>query len=105
MKLISAKDLHVLIEQKADIQIIDVREPYEKEICCLGGLALPLDTVLQKIDQISREKKVVIHCKTGKRAASIITILEEEYGFKNLFNLSGGIIAYAEQVNHNLERY
>lgn len=87
-----------------DFQLIDVREPYEYEIANLGGELIPLGSILDQIDKISSDKKVVVHCRSGKRSADAIKALEQK-GFKNLYNLKGGILAWADQVDHEMAKY
>ncbi|MEO8771289.1 MAG: molybdopterin-synthase adenylyltransferase MoeB [Ferruginibacter sp.] len=86
-------------ESGEDIQVIDVREPGEYEEVNIGALLIPLATVSDNADKISRNKKVVVHCKMGGRSAKAIRELEEKFGFNNLYNLKGGITAYMQKVN------
>jgi adenylyltransferase/sulfurtransferase len=81
-----------------DIQVIDVREPAEYEQANIGALLIPLGTVAARADEITRDKKVVVHCKLGGRSAKAINELEEKFGFTNLYNLKGGITAYLQEV-------
>jgi len=48
---------------------------------------------------------VVIYCKSGVRSLRAIKELEEKFGFSNLYNLKGGILAYIDQVQPELTRY
>jgi adenylyltransferase/sulfurtransferase len=79
-------------------QLIDVREPNEYETANIGGLLLPLGTVTEHADQLRRDVKVVVHCRSGVRSAKAIRALEAQYGLDNLYNLKGGILAYQEQA-------
>ncbi|MFN0203584.1 MAG: molybdopterin-synthase adenylyltransferase MoeB [Bacteroidia bacterium] len=74
-----------------DFQLIDVRQPFEYESQNVGGLLLPLSTLKENIALISRKKKVVIHCQSGKRSRKAVETLVEEYGFEEVYNLKGGI--------------
>ncbi len=80
-----------------DVQLVDVREPHEYQVDQMGGELIPLKTVLDQAKKISRDKKVVIHCRSGKRSAKAIRQLQDEYGFENLYNLKGGILAWREE--------
>lgn len=80
-----------------DIQVIDVREPDEFEQVNIGATLIPLATVSSHADVISRDKKVVVHCKMGGRSAKAIRELEEKFGFENLYNLKGGITALLQE--------
>jgi adenylyltransferase/sulfurtransferase len=105
VKEITVQELKQLFDSKADFQLIDVREDYEFEIANLGGELIPLGTVLQHVDTINKDKQVVVHCRSGKRSADAIRVLEERFGFENLYNLKGGILAYADQIDNSLAKY
>jgi len=93
------------LEDDEDVQLIDVREPHEVEIAEMGGELIPLDTVLDNTDKISRDKKVVVHCRSGARSAKAIRQLQEKYGFENLYNLEGGILAWSEKIDETIPQY
>lgn len=105
MKEISVQELKKKIDDKEDFQLIDVREEYEFEICNLNGELIPMAYVLENVDKISREKPVIVYCKSGRRSAVIIIELEKRFGFTNLYNLKGGILEYAKEVDPTLEQY
>jgi adenylyltransferase/sulfurtransferase len=86
-------------------QLIDVREPHEYQIANLGGDLIPLATIGENADKIDRKGKVVLHCKAGARSAKAIKELQDKFGFTNLYNLKGGIIAYIDEVNPALTKY
>jgi adenylyltransferase/sulfurtransferase len=54
--------------------------------------------VLDRVNEISRDKQVVVHCRSGKRSATIISALEAQHGYTNLYNLKGGILAYIDEI-------
>lgn len=105
IKEIDALQLHSWETSGEDYQIIDVREPFEYEICNIGAQLIPLGTVVQNVDKIDRNKKVVVQCKTGNRSGKAIRELEEKFGFENLYNLKGGILGYIDEVKPELTRY
>ena len=80
-------------------QLIDVREPHEYEAANLDALLIPLATVAENAGQFARDVKVVVHCRSGVRSAKAIRELEEKFGFENLYNLKGGILAYQDQIH------
>ena len=93
LKEISATELKKMMSENVDFQLIDVRETYEYDISNLGGTLIPLSILSEKTDLISKEKQVIVHCKSGGRSAKAIAQLEA-LGFTNLWNLSGGIEAF-----------
>ena len=105
VKEITAQELHELIEKDSDFQLIDVREQFEYEVVNLNGELIPLKSLIENVEKISHNKKVVLHCRSGQRSAEAIVLLEEKYGFQNLYNLKGGILAYANEVDTSLARY
>jgi rhodanese-related sulfurtransferase len=98
MKEISPKELKQLTDDKKDFQLIDVREEYEFDEVNINGELIPMGEVMDNIDKISRDKQVVVHCRSGKRSATVISALESQHGFTNLYNLKGGILAYIDEV-------
>ncbi len=98
MKEITVVELKALIDSKANFQLIDVREQHEFDEANLNGQLIPMGEVMDNVDKIAKDKQVVIHCRSGKRSATIIQVLEAQFGFDNLYNLKGGILAYKEEI-------
>lgn len=105
MKEISVAELKAKMDNKEDFQLVDVREPHEFEICSLGGVELPMSEVANKYKDISKDKMVVVHCRSGQRSANVISALEQNYGYNNLYNLVGGILAWADEFDDDMETY
>ncbi len=104
VKEISVSDLYQWQTEGKDFQLIDVREPYEYEIANLDGELIPLAEVEEQSSKISSDKDVVVHCRSGKRSADAIRLLEKQ-GFTNLYNLKGGILAWAEEQDAEMAKY
>lgn len=104
VKEITVQELKQKMDAKEDFQLIDVREKHEYDIVNLGAELIPLNTVLDNVNKFSRDKQVIVHCKGGVRSAKAIQALEEK-GFTNLYNLKGGIVAYAKEVDESLPVY
>ncbi len=105
IKEISVKEFKNWQDNKEDFQLVDVREPYEFEMANLSGELIPLGEVLKNIDKFSKDKKVVIHCRSGKRSADAIRELENLYPFENLYNLKGGILSYSDEIDNSIPKY
>ncbi|PCJ87851.1 MAG: molybdenum cofactor biosynthesis protein MoeB [Flavobacteriales bacterium] len=105
VKEITVQQLYQQKNNGNDFQLIDVRESYEYEIANLSGELIPLGNITDAVNKIATDKKVVVHCRSGKRSADAIKLLEEKYGFKNLYNLKGGILAYADEIDNSLAKY
>lgn len=102
---ISARELKKLMDEAATFQLIDVREPYEYEIANLGGELIPPEQIRVSMDKISKDKMVVLHCRSGKRSADAIRELQKLGSYDNLYNLEGGILAWAQEIDPNMRRY
>ena len=94
VKEISADELKKLIEQKEKIQIIDVREPSEYSEHNIGGINIPIKILPKHTDKIRKDIPVIIHCQRGGRSKQTIEILQKDFGFTNLANLTGGIESF-----------
>ena len=104
---ISVQELKKMMDNHADFQLIDVREDYEYAASNLGGTLIPLSILKKNADlrdilkHISKDKTVVVHCKSGARSREAINILHKN-GFSNLKNLKGGILAFSREIDGNL---
>lgn len=104
MKEITVSELKTLKDNNADFQLIDVREVHEVEICEMGGEHIPMGNVMDNLGKISKTKQVIVHCRSGARSGAICQALEKE-GYTNVYNLKGGIIAWATDVDTTLTKY
>ena len=96
VKEISAKKLKEKLDNKEDIQLIDVREEYEYSTYNIKGESIPLKSIVENRHKISKSKQVIVHCQQGGRSTMAIKLLQEKYNFQNLFNLSGGLNAFQQ---------
>lgn len=105
MKEVTVQELKSLIDSKADFQLIDVREPHEFDICNLNGELIPMAEIPHNVDKIDRDKQVVIHCRSGKRSGNMVAWLEQNHGFENIYNLKGGILEWAKEIDPSMPSY
>lgn len=105
MKEITVKELQELKESGKDFQLIDVREPHETDIATIGGELIPMGSIEKNVDKISKDKQVVIYCRSGGRSGKVIQWLEQNHKFDNLYNLKGGILAWADEIDPEMETY
>jgi sulfur-carrier protein adenylyltransferase/sulfurtransferase len=105
MKEVTVQELKEMLDAKADFQLIDVREPHEFDICNLEGELIPQAEIPANVDRISKDKKVVIHCRSGARSGNMVQWLEKNHGFTNLYNLKGGILAWAREIDPTMPSY
>jgi adenylyltransferase/sulfurtransferase len=105
IKEVSVFDLKKWKDEGIDFQLIDVRQPYEYDIANLGGELIPQSELVQNLDKISKTKKVIIHCRSGKRSADAIRDLQNLGEFENLYNLKGGILEYSKEIDSTIPLY
>ena len=105
MKSITVKELKTKLDNNDSIQVIDVREPYEVEIATINGENIPMGEVTASVDKFKKDIPCIVHCRSGARSASVIVYLEENHGYENLYNLEGGILAWADEIDTSLEKY
>ena len=102
MKEKTVSELKQMRDDGVDFQLIDVREEHEFEMCNLEGDLIPLGNLLTDVDKIRKDIPVIIHCRSGSRSAAAINELEKRFGYENLYNLKGGIMAYSKEIDPNI---
>ena len=105
MKEKTGSELKAMMDNQEDFQLIDVREPHEADICNIKGTLIPMNEIPDHIEEIAKDKPVIIHCRSGARSGRIIEYLEQSQGFTNLYNLKGGILAWADEIDHSMAKY
>lgn len=105
MKEITVRELKTKLDNKEDFQLIDVREQNEREFTNIGGDHISMGSVMQNLDKINNDKDVVVYCRSGSRSGQIVSFLEMNHGFENLYNLKGGILAWADEIDESIKKY
>lgn len=105
MKEITVSELKKMMDSEEDFQLIDVREEHEVDIASIGGELIPMGDVMDNLDKIFRDKKVIVYCRSGNRSGIITQALEKQHGFTNIFNLKGGILAWADEIDTAMTKY
>ena len=92
-------------ESRAKPFLLDVREPWEFETCRIDGAqSLPMRSIPQRIAELDADAEIVAICHHGMRSLQVAAFLEQN-GFKNLYNLHGGVAAWAAQVDPQMPTY
>lgn len=105
MKEVTVEQLKSKIDNNEEFQLIDVREPFEYEVSNLNGENIPLAGIIIEASKISKDKPVIIQCRSGARSAAAVNQLEQQFGFDNLYNLKGGILAWAAEYDSDMQVY
>ena len=105
MKEITVRELKTKLDNNEDFQLIDVREQNEREFTNIGGDHISMGSVMQNLEKINNDKDVVVYCRSGSRSGQIVSFLEMNHGFENLYNLKGGILAWADEIDESIKKY
>ncbi len=101
----SAPELKRKMDACEPFELIDVREPFEYEIARIDGAKLiPLGEIAERVNELQRERPIVVHCHSGQRSAQAVRLLQQR-GFANLYNLEGGIDAWSDQIDPSVPKY
>ena len=102
---IEAAELARLRTDTADYALLDVREPWELEICGFAeAIPLPLGALAGREDELPRDRPLIVVCHTGRRSL-LATLHLRRLGVGQALNLRGGIEAYALEVDPAMVRY
>jgi sulfur-carrier protein adenylyltransferase/sulfurtransferase len=101
---ITPRELKARLDRGDDLFILDVREPHEYQICNLGGYLVPLGEVPKRVSELDSSREIVAHCRSGKRSADAVEFLQRA-GFRKIWNLKGGILAWSDEVDPRVPKY
>jgi molybdopterin/thiamine biosynthesis adenylyltransferase/rhodanese-related sulfurtransferase len=105
MPTMSVHEVKRKMDAHEPFELIDVREPFEYEIARIDGAKLiPLGEIAARVNELQRERQIVVHCHSGRRSAEAVRLLQQ-HGFANVYNLEGGIDAWSDQIDSNVPRY
>jgi adenylyltransferase/sulfurtransferase len=106
MKSITATELYRKLKSGEDILLLDVRDHPEVEICCMeNALHIPSDEIPNNVEKIPGDMMTVVFCHEGMRSFMVADYLEHHFGFTEIYNLVGGIDAWAQQIDGKMTRY
>ncbi len=87
------------------VLLLDVREPYERDLAKIEpSLHIPMRDVPERLEEIPKDREIVVYCHGGARSAMIAGFLESR-GYRNVANLTGGIDAWSRTVDPKVPRY
>jgi rhodanese-related sulfurtransferase len=85
--------------------LLDVREPWEYQTCHIeGSLTMPMNTIAGNLSELDMEQPIICICHHGVRSVQVALFLEE-YGFTQISNLTGGVHAWAQQIDNTMPVY
>ncbi len=101
----TVEELKRRLDRHEDLFILDVRNPEEYQICRIpGSTLLPLPQLAQRFRELDPERELIVHCKSGMRSLKATNFLRAQ-GFRNVKNLKGGILAWADKIDPTMPKY
>jgi adenylyltransferase/sulfurtransferase len=101
---IEVEELKRKLDAGEDVFVLDVREPHEYQICNLAGHLIPLGDLPKRVHELDSSREIVAHCRSGKRSADAVEFLQKA-GFRKVWNLTGGILAWADRIDRKMPKY
>jgi adenylyltransferase/sulfurtransferase len=90
---------------RGDVVLVDVREPHEAEIASIPGARLiPPSQIALRAAELPQNEDIVLYCRSGVRSARALQLLQT-LGFKRVWNLEGGILAWSDEVDPSVAKY
>jgi rhodanese-related sulfurtransferase len=107
MQQISGPQLKAWLDdpQRAKPVLVDVRQPWEFDVCRIdGSKPVPMSSIPARFMELDRNAETVVICHHGARSYQVCMFLEQQ-GFGKLYNLHGGVAAWAQQVDPAMPTY
>ena len=102
---ISPKNLKKILNQGDKVVLLDVRNPEEVKISNIqNSILIPLPDLPRRLAELNKNEMIIVYCRIGERSMNAVELLKKA-GFEKVRNLTGGINAWAEQVDHSLVKY
>ena len=101
---IRAEDLKQRLDAGENLFLLDVRDEFEFETSNIGGHLIPLAELAGRVSELDATQKIVAVCKMGQRGAKAVQLLHKA-GFNQVWNLTGGIHAWSDRVDHAVLKY
>ena len=104
MRRIDVAQLATLLEHDSPV-LLDVREPWEFEICHIdGSINIPMGQIPQQLQQLQATNEIVVICHHGIRSQQVISFLRQQ-SITGLVNLDGGVDAWAREIDADMPVY
>ncbi len=101
---IGPRELKKRLDAGEDVLVLDVREPHEKQLCHIGGTLIPLGELAARMHELDSSRDIVVYCRTGVRSAQAVGFLQDA-GFDKVWNLTGGIHAWSDEIDSSIPKY
>ena len=106
MQSLTVRDLKARLDQAGEKPLLlDVRENWETQLCALpGSTFIPMGQIPTRVAELDSEREIVVICHHGVRSQHVAYYLANQ-GFKKLYNLQGGVDAWAREIDPTMHKY
>ena len=105
IKEITVAELKNKFDNNDDFMLLDVRNIQEFLFSKINGsIHIPMNEIMDRINELDSNKEIIIQCKSGKRSARVCEYLMTQ-NFNNVKNLKGGIISWADEIDSSIQVY
>ncbi len=94
----TVQELKKMRDEKANFFLLDVREQSEFDEYNIGGHLIPSKDLPNRMSELDPNQEIIVHCKGGGRSSRAVDFLQQN-GFKNVFNLKGGVTAWKNEID------
>ncbi len=102
---ITVQEAYRLVKNSPGVKIIDVREPFERDICSVAGAdPIPMRQIPENMPTLPRDQHLLLLCHHGGRSMRVTQFLRAQ-GFENVTNIAGGIDAWASEIEPGMAKY
>ena len=99
---ITVQELKNKMDENPELQVLDVREPYEVNVGEIPGtIKIPMNSVPMRMKELDSSKEIIVHCKSGMRSARVCEFLAHNQ-FENVYNVRGGIKAWSAKIDSSV---
>lgn len=102
---ITPKELKQRLDQGEKLFLLDVRDVDERNVCHIGGEHIPKNQVVDNIERLPRDQDIVVYCLAGGRSQQVAQMLQKQYGFTKVSNLTGGMMQWQSEVDSSMSTY
>ena len=103
-KEITVSELNAIMGSDSEFLLFDVRTKEERKVALIEGSVILDENAVSKIGRLPKEARLIFYCHSGVRSAEAARYFSEN-GYSNVFNLSGGIDAWSQQIDSTVPRY
>lgn len=84
------------LKENANLQLIDIREPFEHEDGYISEINIPLSEMMNRINEFDNKQELVIYCNSGNRSKALKYMIAKTHSFEKIDHLEGGYQAWIE---------